>query len=117
MEKPFSREALSAIPSWLKTVTNNGVGISAPDLFYFGGEYRSYYTGSAFGKNTGYRFCLSNRLYLDSSDYNWVDEGEVVRSVSSNNYNAIDADVVEDADGNYWMAFGLRQESSCSLFR
>ncbi len=100
--------ALSAIPSWLKTVTNNGVeDIWAPDLFFFGGEYRSYYTGSAFGKNTsGIGFVSTKSIVPGSSEYNWVDEGEVVRSVSSNNYNAIDADVVEDADGNYWMAFG-----------
>lgn len=56
--------------------------------------------------NMGIGFVSTKSIVPGSSDYNWVDEGEVVRSVSSNNYNAIDADVVEDADGNYWMAFG-----------
>lgn len=54
----------------------------------------------------GIGFVSTKSIVPGSSDYNWVDEGEVVRSVSGNNYNAIDADVVEDADGNYWMAFG-----------
>ena len=56
--------------------------------------------------NMGKGFVSTKSIVPGSSDYNWVDEGEVVRSVSGNNYNAIDADVVEDADGNYWMAFG-----------
>lgn len=54
----------------------------------------------------GKGFVSTKSIVPGSSDYNWVDEGEVVRSVSGNNYNAIDADVVEDAEGRYWMAFG-----------
>lgn len=56
--------------------------------------------------NMGIGFVSTKSIVPGSSDYNWVDKGEVVRSVSSNNYNAIDADVVEDAEGRYWMAFG-----------
>lgn len=99
---------MTSIPSWLKTVTNNKVeDIWAPDLFYFGGKYRVYYTGSAFGKNTsGIGFLASTSIVPGSSGYSWSDNGEVVRSGSGNNYNAIDADVVEDASGNHWMVFG-----------
>lgn len=104
----YKGNALAAIPDWLKTVTNNGVeDIWAPDLFYFGGEYRSYYTGSAFGKNTsGIGYVSTKSINPSSSEYSWSDKGEVVRSVSTNNYNAIDADVVVDAEGQYWMVFG-----------
>lgn len=100
--------AMSIIPSWLNDVTNNEVGdIWAPDVFYFGGEYRSYYTGSAFGENTsGIGFMSTKSIVPGSVDYGWSDKGEVVSSDNSNNYNAIDADVVVDAENNYWMTFG-----------
>jgi len=100
--------AMSVLPQWLRDVTNNEIGdIWAPDLYYFGGEYRSYYSGSAFGKNTsGIGFLSSQSIIPGSPGYGWTDEGEVVRSGPGNNYNAIDADIIEDAEGNFWMAFG-----------
>lgn len=100
--------ALAFMPQWLKDATGNQVGdIWAPDLHYFGGEYRSYYSGSAFGKNTsGIGFVATKSIIPGSSGYGWSDKGEVWRSKTSDNYNAIDADVIKDANGKYWMTFG-----------
>ena len=95
---------LSSIPNWLKTVTNNQIeDIWAPDLNYFGNQFRVYYTGSAFGKNTSGIGLMTNSQPTKDG---WRDMGEVVRSGSGNNYNAIDADVVKDVNNNYWMVFG-----------
>lgn len=97
-------KTLTSIPNWLKNVTNNQIeDIWAPDLYYFGNQFRVYYTGSAFGKNTSGIGYMSNSAPIQNG---WTDMGEVVRSGSGNNYNAIDADVVKDANNNYWMTFG-----------
>jgi arabinan endo-1,5-alpha-L-arabinosidase len=38
--------------------------------------------------------------------YGWTDMGEVIHTVKSDAYNAIDAAVLKDNDGKVWMAFG-----------
>ena len=45
---------------------------------------------------------------LDPGDpnYHWTDQGEVIQSGSSVNYNAIDPSVTFDASSNLWMSFG-----------
>lgn len=101
------KQAMPSFPQWLKNVANGMEDIWAPDLFNFGGDYRIYYCGSVFGKrSSGIGYMSSKSANPNSSDYGWTDKGEVIHTVATDKYNAIDADVMRDANGGYWMAFG-----------
>jgi hypothetical protein len=79
----------------------------APDINYFDGEYHLYYAASSFGTNNSV-IGLATNVTLDpeSPRYRWVDRGMVIRSRTTDDFNAIDADVVFDAGGVPWMSFG-----------
>ena len=102
-----SGQVLKSVPSWMNNVVVSGNeragNLWAPDIFEINGKYGVFYTGSLFGKNISAIGVASNSTLSGSG---WVDQGEVVRSTTSNNYNAIDADVVKTTNGEYWMAFG-----------
>ena len=75
----------------------------APEIGYYNGKYWLYYAISTFGSNTsciGLASCSSN---LGGS---WTDNGLVINSTSSNNYNCIDPSFVVDANNNPWLVFG-----------
>ena len=98
---------VSAIPQWAFTYAPGTEGIWAPDLYYMNGEYRVYYCVSVFGKRSsaiGYQATTS--IMPGTEGYGWKDHGHVFHTTTSDKYNAIDADVVKDTEGNYWMAFG-----------
>ena len=101
------KSTVSKIPQWAYQYAPNTEGIWAPDIYYMNGEFRVYYCVSVFGKRTsaiGYQSTKS--IMPGTSDYGWTDHGHVFHTVASDKYNAIDADVVRDTQGNYWMAFG-----------
>ena len=101
------KSTVSKIPQWAYTYAPTTEGIWAPDVYYMNGEYRVYYCVSVFGKRTsaiGYQSTKS--IVPGTTDYGWTDHGHVFHTVASDKYNAIDADVVRDTKGNYWMAFG-----------
>ncbi len=95
-------------PEWHKQmVPFNDGNLWAPDVFYQQGKYYLYYSVSSFGSNTSV-IGLATNVTLDPTDpnYAWVDEGVVIQSMSADNYNAIDPNVVQDRDGNLWLSFG-----------
>ena len=101
------KSTVSKIPQWAYTYAPTTEGIWAPDVYYMNGEYRVYYCVSVFGKRTsaiGYQSTKS--IMPGTMGYGWTDHGHVFHTVASDKYNAIDADVVRDTEGNYWMAFG-----------
>ncbi|KPV50794.1 hypothetical protein SE17_24870 [Kouleothrix aurantiaca] len=79
----------------------------APDIALVNGTFYLYYVGSTFGSNNSV-IGLATNTTLDpaSPDYKWVDHGMVLRSISSNDWNAIDPSLVSDADGGMWLVFG-----------
>ncbi|MET0592277.1 MAG: arabinan endo-1,5-alpha-L-arabinosidase [Polyangiaceae bacterium] len=98
----------SAVPAWIKTALGSDPeGLWAPDIAFFNGKYHLYYAGSTFGSNHSV-IGLATNVTLDraSASYAWVDEGVVIESVSSNNYNAIDPNIAFDETGAPWMSFG-----------
>lgn len=98
---------LTKVPSWMLSAYSGIEDIWAPHLSYMGGRYWVYYCGSVFGKNTSLIGAMSTpTLDVASSGYKWNDVGEVWRSTASNDYNAIDPEILEDASGKYWMSFG-----------
>jgi arabinan endo-1,5-alpha-L-arabinosidase len=92
------------LPSWAATATG-ATNLWAPDISYFGGVYHLYYAASTFGSN---KSCIgqATRAALDSGS--WADQGMVLCSNmgETDNWNAIDPNVVIDDAGTPWLAFG-----------
>jgi arabinan endo-1,5-alpha-L-arabinosidase len=66
-----------------------------------------YYSVSSFGKNTSAIGLATNpTLNLNDPEYRWKDEGIVVRSSATDNFNSIDPSVIQDEQGRLWLAFG-----------
>ena len=97
------------IPAWAYDIVPKFNGhIWAPDISYHDGTYHLFYSVSAGGKNTS-AIGVATNTTLDPADpaFAWVDHRLVLRSVAQRDmWNAIDANLVEDADGTPWLAFG-----------
>ncbi|HEY3268889.1 MAG TPA: arabinan endo-1,5-alpha-L-arabinosidase [Armatimonadota bacterium] len=95
------------VPEWAKKEIPEATSVWAPDISYYGGRYRLYYTVSRFGTNTSFIGLATNRA-LDpaSKEYAWKDAGMVIRSTAPNDYNAIDANLVDAGGGKYALSFG-----------
>jgi arabinan endo-1,5-alpha-L-arabinosidase len=103
----FCGNVFDAIPEWAQKEVPGTRGIWAPDISYTAGEYRLYYSVSTFGSNRSVIGLITNKtLDPGSSDYRWVDQGLVIASTKEDDFNAIDANYVEDREGNSWLAFG-----------
>ena len=99
--------ALASLPTWAAETIPGTKGAWAPDIAYFDGEFHLYYSLSTFGSNHSCIGLATNRTLDPSSDkYEWKDQGVVVRSRRSDNFNAIDANVVIDDSGQPWLSFG-----------
>jgi arabinan endo-1,5-alpha-L-arabinosidase len=99
----------SSGPSWIASTVpaNDGRDLWAPDISFRDNLYWLYYSVSSFGKNTS-AIGLATNPTLDpsASNYKWTDQGVVIKSSSSNNYNCIDPNAFEDTDGKLWLTFG-----------
>jgi arabinan endo-1,5-alpha-L-arabinosidase len=95
------------IPSWVQSKVPGILGLWAPDISFFSGLYHVYYAGSTFASNTSV-IGLATNTTLDRTDpdYQWVDQGEVLESSSSDDFNAIDPTILVDTDSSVWMTYG-----------
>jgi arabinan endo-1,5-alpha-L-arabinosidase len=98
-----------AIPAWIVAKIPGINGLWAPDVSYFNGLYHIYYAGSTFGSNISVIGLVTNKTLdaTDSVNYQWVDQGEVLSSQSTDDFNAIDPNLFVDTDGRA----GLRTEA------
>jgi arabinan endo-1,5-alpha-L-arabinosidase len=98
---------LPSAPAWASAAVPGLGSLWAPDISNFNGKFHLYYTGSTFGSNTSV-IGLATNSTLDSTKagYAWVDEGLVVQSSSTDNYNAIDPNISFDDLGAPWLSFG-----------
>lgn len=97
----------TALPAWTKTAVPGATGMWAPDIVKVNGQYRLYYSISTFGKNqSAIGLATATKIDPSAPAANWVDQGPVIQSQTSDDFNAIDPMVFTDADGRSWMVFG-----------
>jgi arabinan endo-1,5-alpha-L-arabinosidase len=75
----------------------------APDIVHHNGRYWLYYSYSEFGTNQSLIGLMSSTS-IAAGD--WRDDGLVIHSNSTKDYNAIDPGIIKDTSGNLWMSFG-----------
>jgi arabinan endo-1,5-alpha-L-arabinosidase len=96
-----------AIPEWIQERSPGTKELWAPDISYVQGMYRLYYAYSLFGVNTsGIGLAVNKTLDPKSPDYEWMDEGLVLESKDTDDFNAIDPNYIEDELGHAWLSFG-----------
>lgn len=108
MEKPVFNPR-TEIPAWaVDTVRGFRGHIWAPDIQKHNGKWYLYYSCSTFGKNgSAIGVATNNTLDPNSPDYKWEDQGMVIASHRhQDNWNAIDPNLIIDADGTPWLTYG-----------
>jgi arabinan endo-1,5-alpha-L-arabinosidase len=102
--------AFKTFPKWASAVTQGrDTRIWAPDICYFGGRYRLYYSVSQVGVNRSAIGFASNECLDPLNDkYQWIDHGKpVIESFPTRDtFNAIDPNVVLDEYNQPFLSFG-----------
>lgn len=91
--------------SWWRNYVpdHDGTDVWAPELKQFNGRVWLYYSISTFGSKTSV-IGLASATSVAAG--NWRDDGHVINTTQADNFNAIDPDLVIDANGDPWLAFG-----------
>ncbi|MDR3736995.1 MAG: arabinan endo-1,5-alpha-L-arabinosidase [Acidobacteriaceae bacterium] len=100
-------QVFGSIPAWIRKASPLTKDLWAPDISYFNGKFHLYYAYSTFGGNaSGIALATNETLNPASPEYAWKDEGLVLQSTPSDNFNAIDPNIVLDQKGHPWLSFG-----------
>lgn len=95
------------VPAWIRRQVPGVIGLWAPDVSYFNGQYHIYYNASVlYSQRTV--IALATNTTLDPVDpaYKWVDRGAVFGSQDGDDFNALDPNILVDADSSVWMTYG-----------
>ncbi|MCT2342908.1 arabinan endo-1,5-alpha-L-arabinosidase [Bacillales bacterium AN1005] len=98
----FVGTALAGIPTEAGTWANAG-GLWAPEVIRYNNKYYMYYSASTFGSTVS---CigLATAEHLKGP---WSDQGIVIKTNPNiAKHNAIDANIITDKNGRYWMCYG-----------
>lgn len=100
-------DVFAHLPEWAVKDVVGLRGLWAPDISFFNGKYHLYYSASTFGSNRSSIGLVTNQTLDPTSDkYRWMDQGKVISSHVSDDWNAIDPNVVLDEEGQPWLSFG-----------
>ncbi|MEU8236559.1 arabinan endo-1,5-alpha-L-arabinosidase [Actinoplanes sp. NPDC048967] len=88
---------------WTTPYTAGSRNLWAPDISFHNGQYWLYYSASSFGSNHSAIFLATSPTGASGT---WTDRGLVVESRTSDNYNAIDPNLIVDDSGAWWLSFG-----------
>ncbi|KAF8756523.1 Glycosyl hydrolases family 43 [Rhizoctonia solani] len=77
--------------------------IWAPDCTYKNGQFYLYYATSTFGSRNSAIFFAKSSTGLPGS---WSHQGQVLATSTSNDYNAIDPNLIIGDGNNWWLTFG-----------
>lgn len=104
----FLGTVFKEIPTWIADALGSKPrSLWAPDITYFNGKYHLYYAASSFGSNNSLIALATNRtLDPTQSGYKWVDEGMIIHSTKTDDWNAIDPQLSFDKEVTPWLAFG-----------
>jgi len=100
------------VPDWAKQEIPTSVIPWAPDIALVDGRYVLTYSVATFGQNRSL-IAMASTPTLDpaSPAYQWRHDGKVVESFTGDDYNAIDSNLIIEADstdrpGRAFLAFG-----------
>jgi arabinan endo-1,5-alpha-L-arabinosidase len=95
------------LPAWAQQAVRGAQGCWAPDISFCNGRYCLYYACSTFGSNHSV-IGLATNVTLNPADagYQWLDQGLVLESQTTDDFNALDPNRVVDGEGKHWLAYG-----------
>jgi arabinan endo-1,5-alpha-L-arabinosidase len=96
------------VPKWTQGLLGyKSRNIWAPTISVHDGTYYLYYAVSMFGLNTSTIGLMTNMGFdpLHPAD-GWQDQGEVITSHASDDWNAIDPFRIDTSDGRAWLSYG-----------
>ena len=92
---------------WFRDINPDLVDIWAPDISYFNNLWHIYCAISNFGsQNSAIGLVTNTTLDPKAPNYKWVDHGIVLQSKEGDPWNAIDPNLVQDNNGQTWLAWG-----------
>ena len=97
----------NGMPGWIQQKVPGVIGLWAPDISYFKGEYHLYYNGSKLHTQQTVIGLVTNTT-LDPTDpaYKWVDRGMILQSKQGDDFNALDPTILIDSNRSVWLTYG-----------